>query len=65
MSLVANFDSSLHNYQAAEAIIAKGKANKAAIQARKHPHASADHAFKDSPFTIAGMCLLVSFVMRY
>ncbi|KAK0214634.1 hypothetical protein EDD85DRAFT_798901 [Armillaria nabsnona] len=39
--------------QAAKAIIAKGKANEAAIQARKRPHASADHAFKDSPFTIA------------
>ncbi|PBK82034.1 hypothetical protein ARMGADRAFT_1038919 [Armillaria gallica] len=39
--------------QAAKAIIAKGKANKAAIQARKCPCASADHAFKDSPFTIA------------
>ncbi|PBK94520.1 hypothetical protein ARMGADRAFT_1029596 [Armillaria gallica] len=39
--------------QATKVIIAKGKANKAAIQARKHPCASADHAFKDSPFTIA------------
>ncbi|PBK85504.1 hypothetical protein ARMGADRAFT_1036258 [Armillaria gallica] len=39
--------------QATKAIITKWKANEAAIQARKHPHASADHAFKDSPFTIA------------
>ncbi|KAK0229591.1 hypothetical protein EDD85DRAFT_794076 [Armillaria nabsnona] len=39
--------------QAAEATIAKGKANEAAIQARKCPRALADHAFKDSPFTIA------------
>ncbi|SJL14285.1 uncharacterized protein ARMOST_17741 [Armillaria ostoyae] len=39
--------------QAAKAAIAKGKAIKAANQARKCPHTSTDHAFKDSPYTIA------------
>ncbi|PBK84805.1 hypothetical protein ARMGADRAFT_1036753 [Armillaria gallica] len=46
--------------QAAEVIIAKGKANKAAIQVRKHPCAFADHAFKDSPFTIAAADLTIN-----
>ncbi|PBK83814.1 hypothetical protein ARMGADRAFT_1089040 [Armillaria gallica] len=41
--------------KATKVIIAKGKANEAAIQARKHPHTSADYAFKDSPFTIAAI----------
>ncbi len=64
ISLAADFNSSFHKYQAAEATITKGKANEAAIQARKRPCTSADHAFMDSPFTIAGMCLLVSYAMR-
>ncbi|PBK85013.1 hypothetical protein ARMGADRAFT_1087917 [Armillaria gallica] len=46
--------------QAAEAIIAKGKANESAIQARKHPCTSTDHAFKDSPFTIAAADLAIN-----
>ncbi|KAK0216720.1 hypothetical protein EDD85DRAFT_962114 [Armillaria nabsnona] len=46
--------------QAAEVIITKGKANEAAIQARKCPRASADHAFKDSPFTIAAADLAIN-----
>ncbi|SJL17808.1 uncharacterized protein ARMOST_21370 [Armillaria ostoyae] len=46
--------------QAAEATIAKGKAIEAANQARKHPRASADHAFKDSPYTIAAADLAIN-----
>ncbi|SJL18151.1 uncharacterized protein ARMOST_21725 [Armillaria ostoyae] len=46
--------------QAAEATIAKGKAIEAANQARKHPCASADHAFKDSPYTIAAADLAIN-----
>ncbi|PBK87887.1 hypothetical protein ARMGADRAFT_1034490 [Armillaria gallica] len=44
----------------AEATIAKGKANEAAIQARKHYCASTDHAFKDSPVTIAAADLAIN-----
>ncbi|SJL04174.1 uncharacterized protein ARMOST_07534 [Armillaria ostoyae] len=39
--------------QATEVTIAKGKAIKAANQARKRPRASTDNAFKDFPYTIA------------
>ncbi|SJL19028.1 uncharacterized protein ARMOST_22635 [Armillaria ostoyae] len=46
--------------QAAEATIAKGKAIEAANQARKRPRASADHAFKDSPYTIAAADLAIN-----
>ncbi|SJL18829.1 uncharacterized protein ARMOST_22430 [Armillaria ostoyae] len=46
--------------QAAEATIAKGKAIEAANQARKRPCASADHAFKDSPYTIAAADLAIN-----
>ncbi|SJL17286.1 uncharacterized protein ARMOST_20833 [Armillaria ostoyae] len=46
--------------QAAEATIAKGKAIKAANQARKHSRASADLAFKDSPYTIAAADLAIN-----
>ncbi|SJL16069.1 uncharacterized protein ARMOST_19585 [Armillaria ostoyae] len=46
--------------QATEATIAKGKAIEAANQARKRPRASADHAFKDSPYTIAAADLAIN-----
>ncbi|PBK59875.1 hypothetical protein ARMSODRAFT_1027012 [Armillaria solidipes] len=46
--------------QAAEVTIAKGKAIKAANQARKRPCASADHTFKDSPYTIAAADLAIN-----
>ncbi|SJL16093.1 uncharacterized protein ARMOST_22520 [Armillaria ostoyae] len=46
--------------QAAEATIAKGKAIEAANQARQRPRASADHAFKDSPYTIAAADLAIN-----
>ncbi|SJL15886.1 uncharacterized protein ARMOST_19394 [Armillaria ostoyae] len=46
--------------QAAEATIAKGKAIEAANQAMKHPRASTDHAFKDSPYTIAAADLAIN-----
>ncbi|SJL18077.1 uncharacterized protein ARMOST_21649 [Armillaria ostoyae] len=46
--------------QAAEVTIAKGKAIEAANQARKRPRASADHAFKDSPYTIAAADLAIN-----
>ncbi|PBK84995.1 hypothetical protein ARMGADRAFT_1087905 [Armillaria gallica] len=48
-----NLNSSFHKYHTVKVTITKGKANKATIQARKYPHASTDHALKDSPFTIA------------
>ncbi|SJL11277.1 uncharacterized protein ARMOST_14680 [Armillaria ostoyae] len=46
--------------QAAEATIAKGKAIEAANQARKHPHTSTEHAFKDSSYTIAAGDLAIN-----
>ncbi|KAK0185572.1 hypothetical protein F5146DRAFT_1144081 [Armillaria mellea] len=46
--------------QAAEAIIAKGKADEAASQVRKHAHASTDHAFKDYLFTITAADLAIN-----
>ncbi|SJL11779.1 uncharacterized protein ARMOST_15188 [Armillaria ostoyae] len=46
--------------QATEVTIAKGKAIKAANQARKRSCASADHAFKDSPYTIAAADLAIN-----
>ncbi|KAK0454185.1 uncharacterized protein EV420DRAFT_1481626 [Desarmillaria tabescens] len=52
-ALVPGMDSLSHQYQLTEATIAKGKANKAAVQARKRPHAASEQAFKDSLFTIA------------
>ncbi|SJL15904.1 uncharacterized protein ARMOST_19412 [Armillaria ostoyae] len=45
---------------AAEVTIAKGKAIEAANQARKCPHTSADHAFKNSPYTIAAADLAIN-----
>ncbi|SJL18872.1 uncharacterized protein ARMOST_22474 [Armillaria ostoyae] len=46
--------------QAAEATIAKGKAIAATNQARKRPRISTDHAFKDSPYTIAAADLAIN-----
>ncbi|SJL14308.1 uncharacterized protein ARMOST_17764 [Armillaria ostoyae] len=46
--------------QAAKVTIAKGKAIEATNQARKRPRASVDHAFKDSPYTIAAADLAIN-----